>query len=272
MSQTPVPITGGSGTSSVAAELVNGTSYQEVEIYGAGGASVLTINPDGSIKASIIGTPSFTFSGSPSISGAVTIVGTPSISGSVTIVGTPSISGAVTVVGTPSISGTVNIAGLQGASVSGSVGIVGTPSISGTVQIAGNPSISGTVNAAQQGAWSVSIAGGFVTPLAPKASWVSGVTSVLTGTGLTSVLVAAGGSIKNYMSHIIVTNAAAAGTFVDIKDGGGNVIYSGFAAASGGGFSSNINPPIPGSANKSVDIQPRAQASIIAVISGYTDL
>lgn len=252
-----VAITPGTGASSVAAEVVSGLNYQQIEVYGGGGASVLSINPDGSIKASIIGIPTVSFSGSPSISGAVTIVGT------------------------PSISGTVNVAGLQGASISGTVQISGNPSISGTVNIAGNPSISGTVNIGTQsgsvvgfqgGPWSVSVAGGFVTPLAPKASWVSAVTSVLTGTGLTSMLIAGGGSIKNYVSHILVTNAAVTGTFVDFKDGGGNVIYSGFAAASGGGFSSNINPPIPGSANKSVDIQPRAQASIIAVVSGYTDL
>lgn len=62
MSQTPVPITGGTGTSSIAAELVAGTSFQQVEIYGGGGASVLSVNPDGSIKVSVIGTLTLTSS------------------------------------------------------------------------------------------------------------------------------------------------------------------------------------------------------------------
>lgn len=246
MSQTPVPITGGTGTSSIAAELVGATSWQQVEIYGGGGASVLSINPDGSIKASIIGVATVSFSGSPSISGAVTVVGNPSISGTVNIAGNPSISGTVNIAGTPSISGTV----LLGAA----------PSIYGN--------ISGSVVGFQGGTWSTSV----VTFIAPKASWISGVTSVITGTAQTSVLLAAGGSIKNYVTHIMCSNGAAVGTFVDIKDGGGNVLYSGFAAASGGGFSSHIYPPIVGSANKSVDAQPRVQASIIVAMTGYTDL
>lgn len=161
------------------------------------------------------------------------VIGTPVVN----INGTPSISGAVTVVGTPSISGTINI---------------------GTIP--------GSVVGFQGGSWSSSI----VTFLAPSSSFVSGVTSIMTQTTPTSVLVAAGANIKNYVTHILCTNGAAAGTFVDIKDGGGNVLYSGYAAASGGGFSAYIYPPIVGSANKSIDAVPRTQASVIVAITGYT--
>ena len=66
-----VPITQGTGASSVAAEVVGGLNYQQVEIYGAGGTSILGINPDRSINVSVIGTPTVSFSGAPSISGTV---------------------------------------------------------------------------------------------------------------------------------------------------------------------------------------------------------
>lgn len=170
----------------------------------------------------------------------------------------------------PDGSAKVSVIGSVSVSQSGTwiTSISGTPSISGTV----GSSVLGTVPVTQSGSWATSVVGSpLVTYLAPKASWISAVTSTLTGVGLTSVLNAAGTSIKNYVTHIMVTNAASVATIVDIKDGGGAVIYSGFAAASGGGFSSNINPPVSGSANKSVDAQPRAQASIIVVLTGYTD-
>lgn len=187
-----VPITPGTGASSVATETVAGIDYQKIQLWGAGGGSIAGINPDGSLRVSIMGT-------------------------------------------------------------------IGTHSVAGTV----GASVIGTAPVTQVGTWTVGL-------LAPTASFISGVTSVITGTTPTSVLSAAGGSIKNYVTHIIATNAATVGTFIDIKDGGGNIIYSGFAAASGGGFSSHIYPPLVGSANKSVDASARTQASVIVAMTGYT--
>lgn len=179
-----VPITQGTGASSIASEVIATLNYQQIKVVGGetGSTSVMGVTPDGAIKVSVIGTHAVT------VSGAVLITG-----------------------------------------------------------------------------------GSVMSMVAPKASFISGVTSVITGTGQTSVLTAGGASIKNYVTHLIVTNAAAVGTFVDIKDGGGNVMYSGYAAASGGGFVANPWPPLVGSANKSVDAQPRAQASIIVAMTGYTD-
>src|SRR3990167_3456826 len=94
-------------------------NYQVIDAYG----SVITIQSStfGSAERQIVGA---------SIMGAVPIVftGSPSISGAVTIVGTPSISGAVTVVGTPSVSGTVgaSIIGLPYFGIAGSVATVGS--------------------------------------------------------------------------------------------------------------------------------------------------
>lgn len=66
-----VPITQGTGASSVAAELVSGLNYQQIEVYGGGGASVLNINPDHSINVSILGTPPVQIAGASSASIAV---------------------------------------------------------------------------------------------------------------------------------------------------------------------------------------------------------
>lgn len=189
-----IPITQGSGQSSVAAETVGGISYQQIEVYGGGGASVLSVNPDGSFKASIIGTPMFTLTGNPSISG------------------------------------TVNVAGLQGASVSGTVGI----------------------------------------QYAPTASLVSGVTSVMTGTASVQVLAPAAGGQRNYITNVLVTNAAAVGTTVQFFDGG-NVIYAGFAAASGGGFSASFPAPLKQSSIAgNLSALSTVQASVFVSASGYT--
>jgi len=339
-----VPITPGTGAASVAAETVSGISYQKIEVYGGGGASVLSVNPDGSFKASIIGTPAVSLSGSPSISGAITVVGTPSISGSVNVPNTVSVAGAVQMAGS-SPSSIVTVTRLDNQIIGSMLGMVGQivihglttgggggyvdvkvdpsgalvtsiPSVlafqggtSATSILSSNPSsvlvgasifgqlpagtatigsvatlqgttpwiissvygnISGSVVGFQGGSWSTSIAGGFANLYAPSASFVSGVTSVITSTGLTSVLQAAGGSIKNYVTHILVTNGAATGAFVDVVDGGGNVLYKGYAAASGGGFSATLPVPLIGSANKSVDVRSSAQASIIAAMTGYT--
>jgi hypothetical protein len=479
MSQTPVPITGGAGTSSIAAELVAGTSYQEVEIYGAGGASVLGINPDGSIKASIIGTPSFTMVGNPSISGTVTVAGLQgaSVSGSVGIVGTPSISGQVgsSIIGTvpvtqttnpwiitgsvqasitpaanQSVSGTVgasvigtvpvvqsgtfitsiassipssvlvgasifgqlpggtatigsvvaiqgtnpyiitgsiqgsfspsgnqSVSGTVGASiigipnplvitgsvqgsfspsgnqsVSGTVGasIIGMPnplvitgsvqgsfspsgnqsvsgtvgasiigqlpagnavigavaaSISGTVNVSGSVvgfqggtqitsvsggvitsisggissvalagantvSVVGTLAATQSGAWTTSVVGGPVTLYAPTSSFVSGSPSVITGTASVVLLPTAAGGQRNYVTQVLVTNAAAAGTTVSLIDAG-QVVYSGYAAASGGGFSVSFPFPLRQTSTAgSLGVVSSVQASVYVSASGYT--
>lgn len=225
-----IPISTGSGAASVAAEAVAGLQYQQVEVLGKGGASTLAINPDGSFFASILGRPS--------ISGSVGLVGTPSISGAVTVVGTPSISGAVTIVGNASVSGTV------GASVIG------------------------TVPVTQAGPFVIS--GSILGYMAPLASLVSGVTSVITSTSITAVLASAPGGQRNYITNIIATNAAATGTFVDIRFGT-TVVYSGFAGASGGGFVASFPTPLAQSSISAVvDMQTSAQASVKVAISGFT--
>lgn len=132
-----------------------------------------------------------------------------------------SVMGSISITGIPSISGTVNIAG--------------TPSISGTVNIAGNPSVSGQVN--------VGSVFGAITPYAQSDSFVFGSPSVMTTTSSVLVLAAPSGTLRNYASHILATNAGAVATIINIIDNG-QVIYSGYAAASGGGYSATLPVPL----------------------------
>ena len=193
MSQTPIPITGGTGTSSVAAELVSGTSYQQVEIYGGGGASVMSVNPDGSLKVSVLGT--------------LTVTGS----------------------------------------------VQGFPA---------NQSVSGTIGA--------SIIGAVPIYYSTPASMISGVTSVITGLSSVQVLAPAPGGQRNYITNLLVTNAAATGTVVYLYDGG-NVLYAGYAAASGGGFSLSMPSPLKQSSIAgNLSAMASVQASIIVSASGYT--
>lgn len=144
-----VPITNGTGASSVAAESVGGLQYQRIEMVGNGGSSILAVNGDGSINASIVGRPS--------ISGAVGLVGTPSISGAVTVVGNVNVSGSVAAFqsGTQitSLVSTVPSSVIVGASIFGALpagdAILGAvaASISGTVTV----SVLGTVPTTQAG-------------------------------------------------------------------------------------------------------------------------
>ena len=69
-----IPITPGTGVSSVATETISGVDYQKIKVIDGTAASTNAwkINSDGTAQVSIMGTPS--------ISGAVTVVGTPSIS------------------------------------------------------------------------------------------------------------------------------------------------------------------------------------------------
>lgn len=71
-----IPISTGSGQASVAAEVVGGLQYQQIEVLGQGGASTMGVNPDGSINVSVIGTLSTTPIGS-----VITVWQSPSIVG-----------------------------------------------------------------------------------------------------------------------------------------------------------------------------------------------
>ncbi len=118
--------------------------------------------------------------------------------------------------------------------------------------------------------------GGPITLYAIPANYTSGVTSTMTGTAGVSVLAAPGAGLRNYVTHMVVTNAQSsvtgAGTFVNIKDdGSGNVLYSGYAAAGGGGFSITMPAPLrQPTSTFSMSAAAVSQASIVVAMTGYT--
>jgi hypothetical protein len=83
-----------------------------------------------------------------------------------------------------------------------------------------------------------------VHPYALPENLLSGVTAAITGTGDTSVIAAQGAGARIYVTHILVTNShATVGTVVEIKDNT-TVIYRGYAAPAGGGFSVTLPAPL----------------------------
>jgi hypothetical protein len=131
-------------------------------------------------------------------------------------------------------------------------------------------SVAGQVAVTQSGTWNISSVVGAFTPYAQPGSFVNGVSSVVTGTTAASVLSAPGANLRNYITQIKVTNASATGAVVNIKDSGANVLDTGYAAASGGGWSSTFPTPIKQlTTNASIDVVSLTQASILAQISGY---
>ncbi len=157
-----------------------------------------------------------------------------SILGTVTV-GAHAITGTVTVQGTvtASIQGAVTIASIQGSLPAGTALIGGITSIIGAV-----------------------------TPYAQPDSFVSGAPSVITTTASVQVLGAPGSALRNYVTHILATNAGTVSTIVNIVDAGA-VIYTGFAAASGGGFSVSLPVPLK---------QPTANLGLYAVTSATTSV
>lgn len=153
-------------------------------------------------------------------------------------------------------------AGTQITSVSGIVNIAGSvvAVVTGTLP---PQSVSGTVGASIIGLPPVLI-------YQPYVSSTQGVTSVMTGTSSVLVLAAPGGTSRNYITHILVTNGSNNATTVTIQDGA-SILWGGFAAANGGGWTENFNPPLPQPTSvKALYATSSVQASIIVAISGFT--
>ena len=152
----------------------------------------------------------------------------------------------------------------------GSGKVIATDTIGGVeyqkVEIySGQVSVLGTVAVTQSGAWSASIYGTYTTP----DNFVSGVTSVMVTTASVLALTAPGGTSRNYVTHIMATNGGAVGTYVNIVDGG-QVIYAGYAAASGGGFSATLPTPLKQPTSvQALYAATTATSSVVVAMSGY---
>lgn len=279
MSESAVPITPGTGGASIASDLVSGNNYQQIKVVDGtlGSNNAWKVNSDGSAQVSVVGT----------------VIITGSVQGSFGSPANQSVSGTVGA----SVLGTVPVTFVAGSnhSVSGTVGasILGAVNFQFSQNVTGGDSDSATQLNIPVGPLSTSFApigganyvynggtwdrlrgnsviGVLVTPYTFPSSIVSGVTSVITGTASVQVLLPAAGGQRNYITQILVTNGAAVGTFVSLYDGG-NVLYSGYAAASGGGFSASFPSPLKQSSIAgNLSVAAVTQASIIVSASGYT--
>lgn len=238
-----IPISVGSGAASVAAEAVGGLQYQQIEVLGRGGSSVLGVNPDGSVNVSVIGTINVTgsiiASGNQSVSGTVgaSVIGWVPVQTSNTSVITVSQNSSIISVptGNQSVSGALNVSGsvMLGSSnasvitrwadssvvavVTGSVVALptGNQSISGSVNVGGSVllgSSNASVITVSQGSIAAVIIGGSiaatVTPAANQS--VSGAVtvagSVLLGSSNASVIA----YVPNSVATVIIGGSIAA--------------------------------------------------------------
>lgn len=85
-----------------------------------------------------------------------------------------------------------------------------------------------------------------VLPYALPENFVSGATASIVNTTATDIIAAPGANNFIYVTHIIVTNGhATVGTYVNItEETSGTILYTGFAAANGGGFSVTLPVPV----------------------------
>lgn len=181
----------------------------------------------------------------------------------------------------------INIAGLGGNSPAAGGSGNGIFAVGGAqghnVAISGNPQNMGaqavsSENAAATTARNVQLVADLngkliVLPYANPENFVSGVTSAMTATTSTSLISAPASGLRNYITHIIGTNShATVGTFINIQDGsGGTVLYSGYAAAVGGGFSITFPTPLrqPTTATALYVVNVTTGSNTVVAASGY---
>lgn len=90
-----------------------------------------------------------------------------------------------------------------------------------------------------------------------------------------SIITAPGASKNIYVTDILVTcGSASVGTYVEITDGnGGTVIWKGYAAAGGGGFSVALKTPLRLTANTALYAHANTDGSNVWVsCSGYVGI
>ncbi len=138
----------------------------------------------------------------------------------------------------------------------GSQSVGGIVANNGTINSAVNPIlVGGQAVSSENAAGTTAKLGQFVTdlvgkqivlPYANPENFVSGaITSAMTGTTSTSLIAAPASGLRNYITHIVISNAhATVGTDLIIQDGsGGTTLYTIPAAAVYGG--SSITLPVP---------------------------
>lgn len=194
----------------------------------------------------------------------------------------------------PAITGTVNISGSVLAAVTGSVTInagsnnIGTiNNISAAIVLAAGSANIGTINGISAAvALAAGVANiGFINNISaavrtyqgslavPSASHGPKVVTLSTSAAV-ALVAAPGAALSIYIDNIVVTNGSGTLTRVDIYDASNTAacIVCGFAAASGGGFSTNLNPPAKVSANTALNVRVKPNvADVIVTINFHVE-
>ncbi len=211
-----IPITTGQGQASVAAETVGGISFQQIEVYGQGGASVLGINPDRSINVSVIGTISTTPSGAGSI---VTVWKDSSIL-------SVAVGSTITVWGnSPSVVGTY---AEDSAHTSGDKGLF-------TFAVRNDTLSSITSTDSDYSPHAVGPVGEAIVANAPINKWIQGTADFrgVLGSSVTAIP-AQGASVFTYITGAQVANFGSASVIVTWGGGLGSILGYTIAPAGGG--------------------------------------
>ncbi len=270
-----IPITPGSGGASVATETVGGQNFQQVEIYGGGGASILGINPDRSINASIIGTPTVLVGGSViAVNQSSSVVAI--VTGSVAVSNFPT---------TQNVSGSVVafVSGVVPVAVGGSIIAVNQSSsiiaiVTGSVVAltTGNQSVSGAVTAPPGSVMTVNQLAGSVLAVsgsfAPSGNQsVSGAVTAPPGSVMTvnqlagSVLAVSGSFTPAANQSVSGAVTAPAGSVMTIATLAGSVLAT--SAVSPAGSITSITIPA-GSITAVSAVQPAGSLLTVIQLAG----
>lgn len=118
----------------------------------------------------------------------------------------------------------------------------------------------------------ISDSGQIFTPYSASSSYVYGNNST-TGTGTTSLVAAAGGSLRNYITDISIANTGATTSLITLQDGSGGATLWQSIAPAGGGSNINLSVPIRTSANTALFfIASNASTTIYVSASGFSSL
>lgn len=291
-----VNITQGTGSASVAAEVIATQQYQQIKVVGGevGSTSVLGVNPDRSINVSVIGAVQTTGSvllagGNSSVivvaqgSVGAVIVGGSVISqviGSVVSLNTGSIittnvGSVITVWQNSSVLAVPvgsTIAVLQNASIAGTYAedVAHTPADRGLFILGVRNDTLASITSADNdySQQAVGPSGETVAVDAPFTRWVSGVADlrVVLGASVTAIA-AQGASVFTYVREVQVANFGSSSVLVKIAGGLGSTLGWTIAPAGGG---SNFTTRYKTGENSAVTASINGTASVLVTVSGFT--
>ena len=290
-----IPISLGGGAASIAAQDVSGVFYQKVELYGAGGSSVASIDPAGAVKVSVAGIVNVAGSvaaivtGTPNVNVAGSVVafqgGAPWANtnvGSVITVSQSSSTIAVVTGSVVAVQGTSPWAVTNvGSIVSLNVGSVITTNVGSVIAVIQGSSIlavpvgstiavlqSSSILAVPVSSVIAVIQGSIATGVFSSPSVVQGTADlrVVQG-GSVAALAGPGAGIRIYVNAVQVSNFGPSSVLVKISDNTTSVLGWTIAPAGGG---SNFNPTYRAALASPVTASISGTASVLVSMQGYT--